>query len=382
MEISEAIIVDATKIKPEKMQFLWPDRIPLNCVTTYYGMPEQGKSTQALDVAARISTGAEWPDSIAKAPKGSTLLIAQEDAVREVTWWRYAALGGDFSKLYILKGIKKPNQNSLDWFDMAKDLSAVEEKIKTIDDLKLIIIDPISAYFGNTDTYRNSTVRRVLGPLSTLAQTHEIAILLIHHVNKNTQQHILHRMSGSTAFGEFTRQAWLFGATKEDETQKLMLSAKKSYGPPTTGLAFRVEQTDPANINSIKLVYENTSMEESAQEYFSKNKTYDILISPLQAMIDKWCEVSNEPSEATKYQTIREHLFELHKIWFGKNNLEPLSKAAFGMKFHYLIKRSELPIQKKQVMRQGERICFYEGIEILSEIRRKYLGGFNVKNNS
>lgn len=267
---SKAITVPATEIELKHMEYLWPDRIPLGCTTIYYGMPQQGKSSQALDVAARISTGAEWPSSKTKAPKGSTLLIAQEDDVRDVILWRYRAMGGDRSKLHIFKGIQKPNQDWLDWLDITKDLPAIEEEIKLIKRLKLIIIDPISAYFGKADTYKNSEVRATLGPLNILAQRYNIAILLIHHVNKNIQQNILHRMSGSTAFSESARQAWVFGASKEDSTRKLMVCAKKSYGAPITGFAFRFKQVSLADVNSIKLIYESTAIQESAQEIFSE----------------------------------------------------------------------------------------------------------------
>lgn len=269
--VSEAVIVPASEIKPEHMKYLWPGRIVCGSTTVYFGMPGECKSTQALDVAARISTGAGWPNSMLNAPKGSILLIAQEDAVREVILWRYKAMNGDPAKLYIFQGIKRDSAY-LDWLDITKDLPSIENQIKNIPDLKLIIIDPISAYFGKADTYKMSEVRATLGPLKALAEKYEIAILLIHHANKNSKQDSLHRISGSTAFGDFARQVWLFGSDKEDETRKLMVSAKKSYGPPTTGLAFRVKQVDPTDENSIKLIYETTLVQESAQDIFAEQK--------------------------------------------------------------------------------------------------------------
>ena len=34
---------------------------------------------------------------------------------------------------------------------------------------------------------------------------------------------VVHRMSGSTAIGDFTRQAWLFASDKKDKNRKLMV---------------------------------------------------------------------------------------------------------------------------------------------------------------
>jgi len=64
----------------------------------------------------------------------------------------------------------------------------------------------------------------------------------------------------------------VFGASKDDETRKLMVCAKKSYGAPTTGFAFRFKQVNSADVNSIKLIYESTVIQESAEEIFSESK--------------------------------------------------------------------------------------------------------------
>jgi len=268
-----AVIICASEIEPKHIESLWPERIGIGHTTTYYGMPEQGKSSQALDVAARVSRGATWPNSDVKAPLGSTLVVAQEDAADEVILWRYKAMGGDVSKLHIFKGIEIPDEKHLEWLDMTRHLHLIDELIRKNQDLKLIIIDPISAYFGKEDTNKASIVRATLGPLNEIAQEHNLAMILIHHVNKNIQQDPLHRMSGSTAFGDFTRQSWLFASRKEEKTRKLMLSAKKSYGPPATGLAFGIIQTEPDEINSVRLEYEPEPVLESAHEVLAVEET-------------------------------------------------------------------------------------------------------------
>ena len=43
-------------------EWLWPRRIPIGKVTLLVGDPGLGKSLVALDIAARVSTGAPWPD--------------------------------------------------------------------------------------------------------------------------------------------------------------------------------------------------------------------------------------------------------------------------------------------------------------------------------
>ena len=53
----------ANEINPQPLQWLWPDRIPLAKLTLLIGDPGVGKPLLATDLAARVSTGAPWPDS-------------------------------------------------------------------------------------------------------------------------------------------------------------------------------------------------------------------------------------------------------------------------------------------------------------------------------
>src|SRR6476661_2421328 len=51
-----------SELAPQKVRWLWPDRIPLGRITLLVSDPGLGKSLLALDIAARVSTGAPWPD--------------------------------------------------------------------------------------------------------------------------------------------------------------------------------------------------------------------------------------------------------------------------------------------------------------------------------
>src|SRR3954452_1195191 len=50
-------------LAPQKVPWLWPDRIPLGRITLLVSDPGLGKSLLTLDIAARVSTGAPWPDA-------------------------------------------------------------------------------------------------------------------------------------------------------------------------------------------------------------------------------------------------------------------------------------------------------------------------------
>jgi putative DNA primase/helicase len=65
-------------------------------------------------------------------------------------------------------------------------LETLRQKIKSMGDVKLVIIDPISAYFGigKIDSFRTTDVRAVLTPLATLAAEMKVAIVGVMHFNK------------------------------------------------------------------------------------------------------------------------------------------------------------------------------------------------------
>jgi hypothetical protein len=59
---TEEGLVWLERVKPGKVAWLWPGRIPAGNLTMFDGDPGVGKSTIAIDLAARISAGRKWPD--------------------------------------------------------------------------------------------------------------------------------------------------------------------------------------------------------------------------------------------------------------------------------------------------------------------------------
>lgn len=273
----EVVILDADEMEPKILKWLWLDRIPLCCPTIFFGLAGKGKSTKATNIAAIVSIGGSWPNSKAmKAPKGTVLYVGQEDPYEEVVIPRFIAMGGNRKKLKFFGGIKRaksPDSEYLDWIDISRDLPILEKRIKQYKDLRLIIFDPLTGTLGSkTDMFKGADIRRVVGPLAKLADKYGIALILVMHSNKNTQQEALLQIAGTAEFGNLARQVWMFGTDSKDPTRFLMVAVKKSYGLPATGLAFRVEQTNPTNISGVKLVYEVAPVQDSAHELWGQKK--------------------------------------------------------------------------------------------------------------
>jgi len=49
-----------------------------------------------------------------------------------------------------------------------------KKTLKTKEDIRLIILDPLTEFLGNTDSHKNAEVRRALIPLISFASEHSV----------------------------------------------------------------------------------------------------------------------------------------------------------------------------------------------------------------
>ena len=68
-------------------------------------------------------------------------------------------------------------------FHLQEDLAEFEGLLAKSGDVRLVIIDPITAYLGGLDTHRNSDVRGVLGLVAEMAERRRVAVVAISHWN-------------------------------------------------------------------------------------------------------------------------------------------------------------------------------------------------------
>jgi hypothetical protein len=91
-------------VQPERVDWVWPGRIPLGKLTIIDGDPGRGKSTLTLDIAARVSTGRPMPfeelvrPGEPRTPAGVVLLTA-EDGLPDTVKPRLAAAGADMERM-------------------------------------------------------------------------------------------------------------------------------------------------------------------------------------------------------------------------------------------------------------------------------------------
>lgn len=172
---------------------------------------------------------------------GSVIILANEDDAARTIRPRLDAAGADTSKVHIVEGVVRDGRGA-DLFQLDSDVAALRARAQDIGDVRLIIIDPPSAYLGaKVDAHKESDVRRVLAPLSQLAQDTGALVLLVVHLNKRTDGGAQQRFGGSTAWIAAPRAAFLV-AEEEASGRRYMLPVKNNLGNDRLGFEYRVNE--------------------------------------------------------------------------------------------------------------------------------------------
>jgi KaiC/GvpD/RAD55 family RecA-like ATPase len=265
----QPVIVCLRDIKARDVRWLWPKFFPLGKVSILVGDPDLGKSTLTTDIAARVSRGLEFPDGSGKAPQGSVIILSAEDAPEDTIKPRLMVAGADESKIHILKGVREPGSKDRGPVLLDKHVGAIELALRRFGDVRLIIIDPVSAYLGSTKAIGNSEVRAVLARLQDLAQRYDVAILLISHLNKAQGAKAKHRVMESMAFVAAARSGWLVAEHPESKDLRVLVRLKGNLAAPTSGMSYRVVGDDFGSINTGRIQWHD-SVELTAEDVLAQ----------------------------------------------------------------------------------------------------------------
>jgi len=268
------IIVNLADVEPKNVDWLWPGWLVGGNLNLLIGDPGVGKSSVALDLASRISKGEALPDG-SKGKKGHVIILSAEDDLACTIRPRLDAHNADCSLITSLQAIRQ-KEGSDRQFLIEKDIPHLNSVIQKTN-ASFVLIDPLSAYLGRSNTFKDSEVRNLLGPLSHLANETGVAILGIVHLNKGNQLQALYRAQGSIAFVAAARS--VFGVFKDpdNEADRILATIKCNLSAPKPSLRFSFDEgivnwSGPAHGFSLDEAlappdHENRSKLEDAKEF-------------------------------------------------------------------------------------------------------------------
>lgn len=215
---TEAILIRGDQIIPERIRWMWFEKIPFGKLTLFAGNPDNGKSLASTDVAARVTTGTPFPEEQGqeRSAPAEVLMMVGEDDLKDTAVPRLIAAGADMKRVHFLLAAR-PVQKEDREVKLDMDIPAIEKKLEQHPNIRLIVIDPVSNYLGDVNMMAEQEVRTILIPLKRMAEKFNIAIVQVMHLNKKNDLDAISRVGGAMAFIGVSRCSWLFARDPKEE---------------------------------------------------------------------------------------------------------------------------------------------------------------------
>ena len=242
-QVNESRIILSSEVQERKVVWLWRNRVPEGAVTVLDGLPGTGKTALALDMCARVTQGAPWPDDESVRESGAALYYSHEDSSDVVLKPRARAAGADESLLAF-----PTNENLLLGPGGLRVLEQLrgdmaEMRARTGRSVKLIVFDVLASFAGGANMSKNEEMRGVLSPLARFAEQEKTSIVLIRHFRKGAGD-ALSRGAGTIGITGAARSVLATGKHPQKEGYFILAHSKTNWGLTADSYEYRLV---PAN---------------------------------------------------------------------------------------------------------------------------------------
>jgi AAA domain len=213
--------------------------IPRGYVSLVTGLPESGKSSFLLWLAACVSAG-RVPDAAAQVEPRPVILCAAEDSYKQTLAPRLVRLGACEDRIIVPQG---NTPGTFARLRLPADLPSLLRAVATTR-AALLILDPAAAYLDAADVNNETACRAILDGLQELAQRTACAIVLTRNFNKRHDGPLLSRINGSAAWRDVPRSILCAVRHPIDPAQLILVRGKASVGPRPAPRRYHFEVVD------------------------------------------------------------------------------------------------------------------------------------------
>jgi hypothetical protein len=285
----ELIVIRGDQVSEKTLRWMWKYYLPLGKLVHFGGDSSQAKSPVTVDLAARITTSAPWPDGTPNTMGPcSVILLNIEDDFEDTILPRFRLAGGDKSKLYYVKGTRIPISET-DFLErlvtLEADMQNLAKLARNVRELAVIIIDPVTNYLGSKKYVDEGDMRSILTPLANLAAELGIVVITVGHLNRRERgTNPIHRFMGANAFVGVARAVYAFGPDPKEESKFAhVMTVVRGCGGEGSALRYHTElltdhcpDCEPNEI--IRVVWDGKSdatAEDSVDPASSKDKSQE-----------------------------------------------------------------------------------------------------------
>ena len=247
------VVTHLHEFAPEAIDWIWEKHLPQAALELLTGQPAVGKSLVQCDLIGTITTGRNWPDGLPGPEPGRVIILTAEDRVSDYVR-RLTAAGADLKLATMLSYVRRNERDEL--FLLGEDLDKLEMAVNDFGDVRLVAIDPLTAFMGHGrgfDSHRATDVRSQLHPLSRLAEKLNLGFSAITHPPKNAgTRSAMDSFIGSQAYIAAARVGhYALAELSEDEDDHgrrrptgrvLFTCPKPNHSSTVPTLAYRIEE--------------------------------------------------------------------------------------------------------------------------------------------
>ena len=236
-------LINMEQVEVEKIDWLLYPFIPFGKVTIVQGDPGEGKTTMVLQIIAKLTKGeAVLPSgSDESALEEKTMVLepvnviyqTAEDGLGDTIKPRLLSAGADCSRVMVIDD----GDQALTMMDARLEEAIIQTKAR------LVVLDPIQGFLrADVDMHRANEIRPLMKRVALLAEKYHCAIILIGHMNKNSNGKSSYRGLGSIDFQAAARSVLIVGRIKDEPEIRVVCHVKSSLAPEGKSIAFRLDK--------------------------------------------------------------------------------------------------------------------------------------------
>lgn len=236
-------LINMERVEVEKIDWLLYPFIPFGKVTIVQGDPGEGKTTMVLQIIAKLTKGEAVLPSGSDEPAleektmdlepVNVIYQTAEDGLGDTIKPRLLSAGADCSRVMVIDD----NDQALTMMDARLEEAIIKTKAR------LVVLDPIQGFLGTAvDMHRANEIRPLMKRVAVLAEKYHCAIILIGHMNKNSNGKSSYRGLGSIDFQAAARSVLIVGRIKDEPEIRVVCHVKSSLAPEGKSIAFRLDK--------------------------------------------------------------------------------------------------------------------------------------------